>query len=90
MSLGSTAVDSSSRTLVDSALAGSQDEASLFWTSVSLAANPEATTKTTIQAASDDPLGDSAGQPAGDLTMHEENSITRRGQSSSGYPLSRP
>ena len=51
MSLGSTVVDSSSRTLVDSALAGSQDEASLFWTSVSLAANPEATTKMTIQAA---------------------------------------
>ena len=51
MSLGFTAVESSSRTSVDSALAGSQDEASLFWTSVSLAANPLATTKTTIQAA---------------------------------------
>ena len=35
---------------MDSALAGSQDEASLFWTSVSLAANPEATTKMTTQA----------------------------------------
>ena len=71
MLLGSTGmVASSSRALVDSALAGSQDEASLFWTSVSLAANPEATTKMTIQAASDDPLGDSAGQAAGDLTMH--------------------
>ena len=36
MSLGSTAADSSSSTLVDSAEAGSQDEASLFWTEVSL------------------------------------------------------
>ena len=36
---------------MDSALAGSHDEASLFWTSVSLDAKPEATTKMTIQAA---------------------------------------
>ena len=90
MSLGSTVVDSSSRTLVDSALAGSQDEASLFWTSVSLAANPRGDDEDDDPGREDDPLGDSAGQLAGDLTMHEENSITRRGQSSSGYPLSRP
>ncbi len=37
MSLGSTVPDSSSTTLVDSAEAGSHDEASLFWTSTSLA-----------------------------------------------------
>jgi hypothetical protein len=37
MSLGSTESDSSSRTLVDSAEAGSQEDASLFWTSTSLA-----------------------------------------------------
>ena len=37
---------------MDSALAGSQDEASLFWTSVSLAAKLPATTKTTSQTAS--------------------------------------
>jgi len=36
MSLGSTVSDSSSSTLVDSADSGSQDEASLFWTEVSL------------------------------------------------------
>ncbi len=36
---------------MDSALAGSHEEASLFWTSVSLAANPEATTKMATQAA---------------------------------------
>ena len=36
---------------VDSALAGSQEDASLFWTSVSLAANPPATTRITSQTA---------------------------------------
>ena len=35
MSLGSTVSESSSRTSVDSADSGSQDEASLFWTSIS-------------------------------------------------------
>ena len=37
---------------VDSALAGSHDDASLFWTSVRLLANPEETPSTTTQKAS--------------------------------------
>src|SRR3954452_12325229 len=41
-----------SSALVDSALAGSHEEASLSWTSVSLEANMPATPKTTIQATS--------------------------------------
>ncbi len=51
MSLGSTVLESSSRTFVDSALPGSQEDASLFWTSVSLAENPPMITTTTSQAA---------------------------------------
>src|SRR3954451_2807038 len=51
MSLGSWKGLSSLSALVDSALPGSQDEASLSWTSVSFCAKPEATPNTTIQAA---------------------------------------
>ena len=40
MSLGSTVSESSSRTLVDSADPGSHEDASLFWTSASLAEKP--------------------------------------------------
>src|SRR5665809_145883 len=43
MSFGSTVSESSSSTLVDSAEAGSQDDASLFWTSMSLAENVDIT-----------------------------------------------
>ncbi len=50
MSLGSTVPVSSSTTLVDSADSGSQDDASLFWTSISLALNPLMMTMSTIAA----------------------------------------
>src|SRR4051812_39605184 len=50
MSLGSWNGFSSSSALVDSALPGSQDAASLSWTSVSFWANPPEIPRTTIQA----------------------------------------
>src|SRR5438094_6730510 len=49
MSLGSWKGVSFSRALVDSALPGSQEDASLFWTSVSLPANPPSTPTATSQ-----------------------------------------
>ncbi len=52
MSLGSTDCESSSSTLVDSADPGSQDEASLFWTSASLAEKPAMITVMPSTAAS--------------------------------------
>ena len=50
MSLGLTASESSSTTLVDSADPGSHDAASLFWTSMSLALSGMAMPRSTIQA----------------------------------------
>ena len=52
MLLGSTVSESSSDTSVDSALSGSQVDASLFWTSASLAERLPAPTKITIHATS--------------------------------------
>src|SRR3954453_4002692 len=49
MSFSSWKGASLSSALVDSALDGSQDAASLFWTSVSLDANPLATTRIRIE-----------------------------------------
>jgi hypothetical protein len=59
---------SSSSARVDSASPGSQEEVSLFWTSVSFPAKGAATIMMTIQAAKDEPLGARAGEPAGELT----------------------
>ena len=70
MSLGSTVSDSSSRTCVDSADSGSQDEASLFWTEVSLAEKTAMMPVSDQHRREDDPLGHAAGQRAGDLSMH--------------------
>jgi hypothetical protein len=48
MSLGLTASESSPTTLVDSADSGSHDDASLFWTSMSLALSGMAMAKSAI------------------------------------------
>ncbi len=50
MSSGSTVAESSSATLVDSAESGNQDDASLFWTSTSLALSPIEPAKMISQA----------------------------------------
>src|SRR4051812_10726275 len=50
MSFSSENGASSASAFVDSAVSGSQDEASLFWTSVSFAAKPDATATISSQA----------------------------------------
>ena len=52
---------------VDSALAGSHEDASLFCTSVSFGAKAAATHQRDDPEDEDEPLGHPAGQPAGDL-----------------------
>ena len=70
MSLGSTVSDSSSRTWVDSADSGSHEEASLFWTEVSLAEKVAMIAGEHQDRHEDDPLGHAAGQGPSDLSVH--------------------
>ena len=77
---------SSSSAFVDSALAGSHEEASLSCTSVSFEANIPATPKTATQAMSTIHLVMGEVSFSGDLAMHGNYSIRRWGQPASGFP----
>ena len=76
-----------SRACVDSALPGSQEAASLFWTSVSLPAKLPRTTKATIQKPSTIHLVTATGQLAGDLTMHVFTPSARHRSGAIGFSL---
>ena len=71
MALGSWNGASRSRARVDSADSGSHEEASLFWTSASLAANPADPAITSSHAPDDEPRGDPSGQDARETTVHD-------------------
>ena len=76
-----------SSALVDSALAGSQDDAWLSWTSVSL----PATERTGGHHDEDpepehEPLGDASGELAGDLSVHAASPAERTDRRHRGLP----
>ena len=90
MRFGSWKGSSFSSALVDSALAGSQDDASLFWTSASFWAKTEDADGEEEPEGQDDPLGHGAGEPAGDLSMHGAKPLNLRPCGASGFSLRDP
>ena len=69
---------------------GSHDDASLFWTSVSFCAKPLDTPDDEDPDGEHDPLGDAAGEPSGDLTMHGRTPAEGGDIRHQGFPRSDP